>query len=568
MTAIVREAAQPTAGTTRKLPLQPVTGGRSRDGLQVVSSATRPIANPSALVANPMAVLIDLEVEARGCADVATLKYAIVNATRKLIPYEQAFLLEWVTGSQTWKISVASSIANVDRHATVPRALESWLNNPQQPLRQTIDKIQSTDITTGAQSIELSDGDTVLPNAIWVPLKLRTGITVGLLALRERPWEPAYKSLLIPLAGAYSHAWDALNQPESRGIRLALARLNRRRLAIGCVVIAALAAFIPIPMTALAPAEIVAASPELIVAPMDGVIQDILVPSGAMVEKGTVLVRFTDTKVRNDFELAAKAKTVAEAKYFKVLQSAVSTQKDMQDLSMTKAELAMAEADLAYAREMVSRVEIKASHAGLVIYAAKSDWIGRPVSTGERIMEIADPEKTEIKIDVQVSDAITVTPGARVALFLDGEPLHSVEAVVERMSYRPITTPDHQLVFRLSAKLIDGAARRIGLRGTARLSGDTVTLGFIFCGGRLHSSDKRSVFDASKCCFRSWSCTASCTAQRVADRKYRCGCKRSTVSDRRRSRPWRILSSALARERAAAALGFVCDPAGPVQPGA
>jgi multidrug resistance efflux pump len=478
MTAAERVPGEPNAGTSRKLPLQPITGGRSRDALQVVTSAMRPPAIPNVPIANPMAVLIDLEVEARGCLDVATLRYAIVNATRKLIPYDQAFLLEWASASQSWKISVASSIANVDRHATVPRALESWLNNPQQPLRQTIDKIQSADITIGEQSIELSDGDTVLPNAIWVPLRLRTGITVGLLALRERPWEPAYHNLLLPLAGAYAHAWDALTQADSGGIRQTLARLSRRRLAIGCAVFAALAAFMPIPMTALAPAEIVAASPELIVAPMDGVIQDILVPSGAEVEKGTVLVRFADTKVRNDFELAAKAKTVAEAKYFKVLQSAVSTQKDMQDLSVTKAELAMAEADLAYAREMLSRVDVKASHAGLVIYTAKSDWIGRPVSTGERIMEIADPDKTEIKIDVQVSDAITVKPGARVALFLDGEPLQSVDAVVERMTYRPITTPDNQLVFRLSAKFTDSAPRRIGLRGTARLSGDTVTLGF------------------------------------------------------------------------------------------
>jgi HlyD family secretion protein len=462
----------------RRLALQPIAGGKPRDGLQVVASGARSSAVPSLPVANPMAVLIDLEVEARGCRDVQALKYAIVNSTRKLTPFDQAYLFEMSAASQSWKISVASSVANVDRHATVPRALEAWLNNPQQPLRQTIEKIQSIDLTIGEQSIVLSDGDTVLPNALWVPLKLRSGVSVGLLALREKTWEPAYQNLLMPLSGAYAHAWDALTPAGAGGIRQALAGMSRWRAGIGFSLMAALAAFIPIPMTALAPAEIVAAAPQLIAAPMDGVIQDILVPSGATVSKGTPLIRFTDTKVRNDYELAAKAKTVAEAKYFKVLQSAVSTQKDMQDLSVTKAELAMAEADLAYAREMMSRVEVKASRAGLVIYASKSDWIGRPVSTGERIMEVADPERTEIRIDVQVSDAITLKPGARVALFLDGEPLQSVEAIVERMSYRPIMTPEHQLVFRLSAKLTDGAPRRIGLRGTARLSGDTVALGY------------------------------------------------------------------------------------------
>lgn len=479
MTAVSKEPGSAASGPVlRALSTESTAASRTREPLQVVGGAVRKHLAAGAPRPNPMAVLIDLEIEARECPDLSALKYAIVNSTRKLAPYDQAFLLEIEPVSQLWRISVASSISNVDRHAALPRALEAWINNPQQPLRQSINKLQSLDVTIGEQSIEVLDGESIFPNAVWMPFKTRSGISAALVALRETPWEPAYLNLLIPLAGAYAHAWDALAPEKSGGWRDTLTNISRRRVGFAATAALALAAFIPIPMTALAPAEIVAASPELIVAPIDGVVQDILVQPGAPVEKGTPLVRFADTKLRNEFELAAKAKAVAEAKYFKALQAAVSTQKDMQDLSVTKAELAMADAELAYAREMLSRVELRSSHSGLAIYSAKSDWVGKPVSTGERIMEIADPKKTEIRIDLQVSDAIALKPGGRVTLFLDGEPLDAIEATIERMSYRPIVTQDHQMVFRLAAKLADGGTRRIGIRGTARLSGETVSLGF------------------------------------------------------------------------------------------
>ena len=60
---------------------------------------------------------------------------------------------------------------------------------------------------------------------------------------------------------------------------------------------------------------------------------------------------------------------------------------------------------------LLSRSEIRAERSGLLIYAAKSDWIGKPVAVGERLMEIGDPTKAEIKIELPVSDAIALQPG-------------------------------------------------------------------------------------------------------------------------------------------------------------
>lgn len=43
---------------------------------------------------DPMPVLIALEMEARDCTDLAALKFLIVNATRRLAPYDLAVLMD------------------------------------------------------------------------------------------------------------------------------------------------------------------------------------------------------------------------------------------------------------------------------------------------------------------------------------------------------------------------------------------------------------------------------------------------------------------------------------------
>jgi multidrug efflux pump subunit AcrA (membrane-fusion protein) len=254
--------------------------------------------------------------------------------------------------------------------------------------------------------------------------------------------------------------------------------VSKSRLAIAVVVIALIAAFIPVPLSALAPAEITAADPMLVTAPIDGVIGEIAVPPGTWVEKGAPIIKFVDVKLRNEVEVAKRNKAVSESRHFKIMQSAIATQKDMQEIGTAKAELDVAIAELRFAEDMLARSIVRAERSGLLIYAAKSDWIGKPITVGERLMEIGDPASTELKIDVPVSDAVAIQREGAVALFLDGDPLNAVEGKVYRVSYRPTLTNEQQLAFRVHAKFTDGQPRRIGLRGVARVNSANVSLWF------------------------------------------------------------------------------------------
>ena len=95
-------------------------------------------------------------------------------------------------------------------------------------------------------------------------------------------------------------------------------------------------------------------------------------------------------------------------------------------------------------------------------------------------MEIADPARVEIRIDVPVSDSIILAPGARVTAYLDSDPLRPLAATIVRADYQARARDNGAMAFRVVAELSDAQATppRLGIRGTAQLYGSSVSLGF------------------------------------------------------------------------------------------
>jgi hypothetical protein len=475
--ALRPQAASTPAATTAAVPQKLAP----RPVLVDVNGAGKPApvaATASVPPSEPISQFIDLEVEARRCADLDALRYAIVNSTRKIANFDQAFLAEPALRGG-WIVTRASSIATIDRNSQAIRLIEAWIKQSAENGLSGMSEPRLANLAMDANVERQTAVAIPFPNALWLPIKARDGRILGaLIALKRENWRPQHSALLLPLADAYGHAWNALVPRADAPAARLRGYLSKSRLAIAASLLALAAAFVPVPMSALAPGEIVAADPMLVTAPIDGVIGDILVPPGTWVEKGAPLLRFVDVKLRNEVEVAKRNKAVAESRHFKVMQSAVATQKDMQEIGTTKAEFDVAVAELSFAEDLLARSVVRAERSGLLIYSAKSDWVGKPVAVGERLMEIGDPASTEIKIDIPVSDAVALQKDGTVALFLDGDPLTSVEGRVKRMSYRPTLTADQQLAFRVYARFIDGKPRRIGLRGVARVNSESVSLWF------------------------------------------------------------------------------------------
>ncbi|MCA0422560.1 MAG: HlyD family efflux transporter periplasmic adaptor subunit, partial [Proteobacteria bacterium] len=440
----------------------------------------------------PIARFIDLENAFRRARTKEDLRLAMVNGARQLAPYAAALLLECAASplkkamrgeKPAWRAVAASDVAAVDTASPLARQVEQVVSTLAGLDREALSTCQQVDLAKEAGEPMLADllrYCAAMPHMLWLPLRTPDGEMLGgFVAFQERPWNQTEITLLQGLASPYSHAWAALNNA-GYDMRKRLDRwLGTARKIHVLPIILALAALAPVRFSALATAEIVGGQPMMIAAPLDGVVQDVLVSPGETVAAGQTLVSFVDTKLRNEVEVARKAHAVAWAKYQRAMHTVVANHRENQEVAIAKADADVAEAQLALTEDMLNRVKVVAPEAGVAIFTARADWMGRPVVTGERIMEIVDPAVVEVRIELPVADGIAFESGTTVKVFLDGQPLSAREATLSTMSYRPVANAENQMVYRLLATFAEGQTPpRLGARGTARIDGPFVPLGF------------------------------------------------------------------------------------------
>ena len=190
-------------------------------------------------------------------------------------------------------------------------------------------------------------------------------------------------------------------------------------------------------------------------------------------------MRFDDTTLRNNLLLAERALAVAQASYQQASQGAFADRRDKAKLAVLKAEYELRLSERDYAAELLEKTSLKALDNGLLLFTDVADWIGKPVTVGERIMEIADPDRVQLKIFLAVDDAIVFDKDVAIDIFLDHQPLSSVEAKITNANYHAEQTPAGLLAFRITADFVGGAAQfRIGQQGTAKIYGEQVPLAY------------------------------------------------------------------------------------------
>lgn len=422
-----------------------------------------------------LAALTHLEAQVRAAKTVQELQFLAVNETRRLVPYQQAFLLTCdEPGAAACRVSTASSVAVVEREAPLIR----WLEQVAQALRREHPGGEPMALTEETCPVSCREGwrDYVQGYVFWCPLKHPDETVLGAWWFeREFPWQENDVAIVHRLAGSYAYAWKALSartRSWSATIKKPYAWL------IGAAVVAALCA--PVRVSTVAPVKVMAKDPVIVSAPMDGVIADVAVPPNMMVLQDRLLFRYEDTNIRNQFQVAERQLAVARAEHAQAVQSGFADPQRKAEAPVKDAEARLKETELEYAREMLAQIEVRAPQTGLLLYTDKADWVGKPVSVGERIMEIADPQRVELRIDVPVSDAVMLKDGAEVVAFFDALPLESFSATVSRASYHAEVLPGDVLAYRVMAELHAADPRlRIGWQGSAKIYGERGPLAFL-----------------------------------------------------------------------------------------
>ena len=414
-------------------------------------------------------VLLRIERDARRAACVADLHYLMANEVRPILGARQVFVLTDEAGCRI--VSAVSSVTTVDREA---------------PFVQWIEGVIARRIPASARSaarLDLADevvshGDHAehypFAQLLALPLADRAGRALGVLLLaREMPWDEDASRIGERLAECFAHAWAGFRRPP-----VAWQRLKKPSTVVALVLcLLVVLALTPTHVTALAPFEIVPDRPFIVAASSDGTIESVAVRPNGAVAVGDVLYTTVSTTLRDNLVVAERTVAVAEAKWKQLRQAAFVDAQAKRDLAAGEAEYELRRAERDYARDLLDKTVTRAPRAGIAIFNDATDLLGRPVQTGQRIMEIADRTHVMARIMVPVDDSIVLQDDARVKLFLDSAPLHAVEARLDHASHGAEMGENNVFAFRAEAQLTsDAALPRLGVRGTAEVYGPRASL--------------------------------------------------------------------------------------------
>ena len=421
-----------------------------------------------------LGALIELEAKIRNARNIDELGFLIVNATHDLIPYRQAVL--W-RGGQRREVAYVSGLPGIDKNtpfvAWMKRAL-AQISKSDPGEMVDVGPSQLTGNVAGSWSEWLPEF------AVWIPLKGQGGATIGGLFLaRDEAWNAVERRFLDYLADVFGHScgyyW------ERRGtFRKGLGALGKIRVTLLVTALIVGAMFIPVRQSVLAPGEVTPLKPTVVRSPLDGVVDKLHVTPNQTVEKGQTLFNLDTRELTNKLEVTRKEFSLVEAEYRQTAQRAVLDRDAKARLSLLKRRMDAKAAEAKYVGSLLLRAHVPAPSAGVAVFADVNDWIGRPVSIGEKIMTIADPSRSELKIRLPVSDAINLEPGAEIVLFRNIDPNNPVPAKLRYASYEADVTPEGVLAYTIKADFSPGSPTpRIGLRGTAKIYGQEVTVFYL-----------------------------------------------------------------------------------------
>lgn len=414
----------------------------------------------------PAEQVLQLIARARAATSSAALRFIAVNDSHLLAPYQQAAL--WFAGSG---VAALSGVLEVEANAPYAQ----WVRRVAAALPAHEPRL----LRAGDLPAELAaDWSDWLPEyGLWVPFPFGHGSHGGLLLAREQPWRPAETAHLREWLQTWARLYEATARPGVlAGLRARVAaapRLLRRRPLLVAAALLALA-LVPVRLSVLAPAELVPAEPAVVRAPLDGIVKTFFVRPNDAVRAGQPLFAYDEAANASRLEVAVQALRTAEAEERQYAQLALTDAKARAALATARGQVEERRLEVDYLRGQLQRTQVTAPQDGLVFLDDALEWVGRPVTAGQRLLRLARADDQEIEAWLPVGDAIALPVGAPVKLYLSASPLAPVSGTVRYVAYEAVRRPDGQYAYRVRATLAGPIAHRTGLKGTARLSGSRV----------------------------------------------------------------------------------------------
>ncbi|HZY19742.1 MAG TPA: HlyD family efflux transporter periplasmic adaptor subunit [Ramlibacter sp.] len=421
---------------------------------------------------DPAQDLLQYEAELVAATSAAEAAFVAVNRLGVILPFRLAVLLQ-PDPVRHARVAAVSHLYEVDENAPFAQWLARITRHAgEQP-------VATLTAATLPPDLAQDWGEWLPEHAVLCRLATPAGVLIGwlLVGFEQAPGEGggavlqlAARQVALVLGAWQGRRWISLAQ---------LRRVFTRKVQIGAVLALLLLAVVPVRLAALGPAEVTPLVPASITAPTEGVLARFHVAPNALVKAGDLIASMDDTVLRNRHAVALKGLEVARAELARAGSKAFGDDQSRADLLTLKARVDERQAEVASVEELLQRIQLRAPSAGLVIYSSPDEWIGRSLATGERIATVADPARAALTVHLAAEDVIAVSPGADVRFFQNVAPLSALDARLTVVGYEAEPTVDASLAYVLRAEFAGGTELpRLGLRGTAKVYGGYVPLGY------------------------------------------------------------------------------------------
>jgi Biotin-lipoyl like len=437
---------------------------------------------------NALSAILRLGHEAFEKASLTELAIHIVNNTRLALPFTRSSLVDMSYGQAI--ILAQTAQIEVNPHSEYNSSTKTFLKNIKYEKESVIeidnDFIKKQNNITQKAFQELNADNSTLYLVPLRPPRAQADSPDLMLWLIEFSPPPQAKPIpLLSLIGKhYAEALWSLHKIKNTFV----SRAFKRKMTPGRVTLIILVIFI-ISLFAIRVHQNVAAEfsirPEheiVTFAWYDGIIKGCPVEDGAKVKKGDIILRY-DTRQLQYRLAAAKAElNQADAEYEKVSSEAFTQKQQLGNIKLLQIKQKRAKIAIDECKWLLSKSILRAQQNGILsLTSGNSEKLrGKAVKLGEKLFEIFSGTDLQAEIEVPEKDASIIEQKPQITLYLHARPEVPLTATVEFTSSQPILTARNTFCYMLNSKLNknNDVTLRYGMRGTARLSGQRVTLAY------------------------------------------------------------------------------------------
>jgi hypothetical protein len=259
-------------------------------------------------------------------------------------------------------------------------------------------------------------GAAALPPEVLAVLRASSGLAEPLL----RHWREAERGLLQHVADTVRSGWCKLWGP---------GHLTWKVGGVALLTVLGVLLLWPVSDRVTAHTVIEGRTRQVVTAPFEGFIAQVLVRPGEQVSKGQLLARLDDRELKLEQGKYSSERNQAAGK----LRQAMA-EHDAAAMALAQADVQQAEAQLALVESKLLRAGLVAPMGGLVVTGDWAQQIGGPVEVGKEMFEIATTGGYRVVLHVPDRDIARIKPGQSGILRLTGQPQTTYDFEVSRVT--------------------------------------------------------------------------------------------------------------------------------------